>query len=195
MVDPAVPRRPHQELHPRGALLQEQVIHVGFAVTDAHQVGLRTAGVRLAHGLHTGQPPLAFFVGHRPVFAGGTLPDGGRVASPHLLCQQAQRQALWRQRQRRMDVQPLMRGSRERAQAGGGGMGGPIHLGGILHRQHPWDGRQPVAGGDNMAPQDRLGGDGLMVKKAIRRFQHRPVPTGLWQRGAGTVGEDGGQFH
>ena len=99
-------------------------------------------------------------------------PDHG----PDLLGQQAQRDALGRERQGGMDMQAPDGPGSQRPQAAGRRMGGPVQLRRILHRQDQRHGSQPGSGRLDMAGQEVLGVDSVVVKKAIRRFELGTAP-------------------
>ncbi|MGE3541673.1 MAG: hypothetical protein AB7N91_30145 [Candidatus Tectimicrobiota bacterium] len=75
----AVPRRPHEHLHPRWARHEEQIIDVGFAIPDADEARLWTRGPGGTDGFQAREPRVAFFVGNGALLTDGLLPHGGRV--------------------------------------------------------------------------------------------------------------------
>lgn len=76
--------------------------------------------------MQAGEPFVAFFRGDGPLFAGGSLPHGRRVAGPDLSGKQPERYPLRGEGERRVDRHPAMRGVRQGAETGRRGMGRPV---------------------------------------------------------------------
>jgi len=94
-----------------------------------------------------------------------------------------------------MDMQAPMGWVRQRAEPGRRGVCRPIHFRRILHGQDHGHGAEPQERRVAMALQQLRRRNGSVVKEPIGRFQQGAVaPTRLGQRGAGPLGEDGGQF-
>ena len=68
------------------------------------------------------------------------------------------------------------------------GAPGKIELGGVLHGQHHRPRRQPTPQGVVMAGDNRVGINGLVIKKAIGRRLSRRAPQGFGQRGGRGLG-------
>ena len=94
LVRGAVPGRAHQQVDAHRTRHQEQVIDIGFAVPDAHDLRGRTRGFGADPGVEAGQPFLALFLRERAPLARGTLPHRRRLTCPDLLLQQPQRHPL-----------------------------------------------------------------------------------------------------
>src|SRR6516164_637090 len=175
----AVPRRPNQQLdacRPRG---HQQVIDIGFPVANAHKAGLRTRLASAAHGVKTREPFLAFLLADGQPLAPGPLANVVRITRPDLLGHQPQGHPFGAERQRAMDQQPLTGRMPQGPQALGGGVRRSVAFGGILDRQDPGYLGQAAVSRLDMAEQDVLRLDGVVIKEAIRGFEHGVVATGF----------------
>jgi len=81
----AVPRRPDQQLDALRTRGRQQVVAIGFPVTNADKAGLGTPVLRTAHRRQTGEPLLAFLLADGQLRTPGALAHVVGVTGPHVL--------------------------------------------------------------------------------------------------------------
>jgi hypothetical protein len=94
-----------------------------------------------------------------------------------------------------MDQQPVTGRMAKRPQTLGGRVPGPVDFGRILHGQDHRGVVKPPVGRLDMTLQHVLRVDGVIIKEAIRGFEHAAITTGFGKGGSGMLTQDVGEFH
>src|SRR5262249_28463532 len=74
-----VPRRPDQQLDALWTRGRQQIVDIGFPITDADKAGLGTPVLSFTHRRQTGEPFLTFLLADGKWLAPGALAHVGRV--------------------------------------------------------------------------------------------------------------------
>src|SRR6266478_2129185 len=94
-----------------------------------------------------------------------------------------------------MDQQSVTGRMAQRPQPLGGRVPGPVDLGRILHSQDHRGVVKPPVGRLDMTLQHVLRVNGVIIKEAIRGFEHATITTGFRKGGRGMLTQDVGEFH
>ena len=132
-ADTAIPRRADQQIDACWALGRQHIVDVRFTISNADQACLGTTIAGVENGFQTVQPLLTFLLANWQLLAPSAFADVLWVTRPDLLGQQAQRDPLRGDGQRRMDEQALTGSMPQRPQALGGPQARPVGFGRILH--------------------------------------------------------------
>jgi hypothetical protein len=154
----------------------EHLIHIRLTLADMHE---HDAGGTARLGLTNGREPLlTFFLLNRALTTHRATRDRvqrwiDRFPGPELLRQQAQRDALIRHRQGRMQQEPLLpiplRPNETKSR--GAWMRGIIQIAGVLHAKNHSVSRHTLTGLLRMRGQLLLGRNLRILEKAIGRFR------------------------
>src|SRR6266852_9846431 len=131
-LDTAIPRGANQQTHACRAWCRQDVVDIGFPITNADQAGRRTAVVRRADRIETVEPLLTLLLTDRQLLASCAFANIVRVPGPHLLRQEPQGDPRWRDGQRGRDQQAVTRRVSQWAQAFGHAQIRPVGFGRIL---------------------------------------------------------------
>ncbi len=139
------------------------------------------------------EPFPALLLRDRAVRLVGLLAEGGGVALPDGLAQQAQRHAVGGDGEGGVDEQALLMEGGQRAEAGGGRMMGVVEQGGVVDGQHQGQLADPVTGGLDMAGEDGRRRTGSVSVEAIGGLEAGGVGAGIGQGSAGAIAQGGRQ--
>ena len=194
-TDATVPRGANQQIDARWAGGCQHVIDISFTIANTHQASRGTAVTCGANGVETVEPLLTFLLADGQRLAPGALAHLVGITGPDLLGQQPQGHTLGRECQRRMDQKPLTGRMAQGPHTLGSRVPGPVDFGGLLHGQHQRHLIKAPVGRLDMTLQHVLRFDGVVIKEAIRGFEHATIATRFGKGGGGMLAQDVGEFH
>jgi len=97
-----------QQINPNPPLSDQQVVNIGFRISNHDKLGGRTGVARRIDGRQTAHPTIAFFVRERTGMVVRQVAKGCRIACPDMLMQNPQGHRFRRECQRGRQQQPYM---------------------------------------------------------------------------------------
>ncbi len=180
----AVVGGPNQPVDARFSLRPDhELVNVAFPVGDVDQAGVGQGLRQFGAARKAFQPAHALLGLDRPmplVFA-----EGRPVARPHPGIQHPQRHPVRRDRQRRVDVQPVLPQIAQRPQPGNARLVGVIQFRAVLHAQHHRLATHPLDAAIPVRRQHRLPIDSLVRQQPIRALGFCPTAASHRNAGAG----------